>query len=72
VVLIPKYGIAGAAGASSIVYTMTAIATLVVFRKESGAGIIETIVIQPQDFGYYARAVRAVAGLLAAPSAAKP
>lgn len=70
--LIPRYGIAGAAAASSIVYVITAVATLVVFRRESGAGIIETVVIQPQDFGYYIRAVRAVAGLLAAPSAAKP
>ena len=71
-ILIPRFGIAGAAAASSVVYTMTAVATLLVFRKESGAGIIETIVIQPQDFGYYARAVRTVAGLIAAPNAAKP
>jgi O-antigen/teichoic acid export membrane protein len=70
--LIPRYGIAGAAGASSIVYTITAAATLYVFRKESGAGIVETVVIQPQDFAYYARAVKAVAGLLGAPSPAKP
>ncbi|MEA2656880.1 MAG: hypothetical protein QOI23_2245, partial [Chloroflexota bacterium] len=70
--LIPRYGIAGAAAASSVVYTLTAVATLVVFRKESGAGIIETIVIQPQDFGYYTRAIRTVAGMIAAPSAAKP
>ncbi len=70
--LIPRYGIAGAAAASSIVYTITAAATLYVFRKESGAGIVETVVIQPQDFAYYARAVRVVAGSLGAPRPAKP
>jgi stage V sporulation protein B len=71
-IFIPRYGISGAAAASSVVYTLTTIATLVVFRKESGAGILETIVIQPQDFGYYTRAVRTVAGMIATPSAAKP
>jgi stage V sporulation protein B len=71
-IFIPRYGIAGAAAASSVVYTLTTIATIVVFRKESGAGILETIVIQPQDFGYYTRAVRTVAGMIATPSAAKP
>jgi stage V sporulation protein B len=70
--LIPRFGISGAAAASSVVYTISAAATLYVFRKESGAGIVETVVIQPQDFAYYARAVRAVAGFLAAPSPAKP
>ena len=34
--------------------------------------IIETLVIQPRDFCYYARALRTVAGLIASPSAAKP
>lgn len=70
--LIPRFGIAGAAAASSIVYTFTAIALLVVFRKESGARIVETIVIQPQDLSYYMRAARTVAGIFGAPSPAKP
>ena len=72
IALIPKFGIAGAAAASSIVYTITAAATLAVFRKESGAGIVETIVIQPQDVSYYMRAARTVAGKFFAPSPAKP
>jgi O-antigen/teichoic acid export membrane protein len=71
-VFIPRNGIAGAAAVSSVVYTLTAIATVVVFRKESGAGILETIVIQPQDFGYYTRAVKTAVGRIATPSAAKP
>ena len=71
-VLIPRFGIAGAAAASSIVYTITSIAVVVVFRKESGARIVETIVIQPQDLNYYVRAARSVAGVFGAPSPAKP
>ncbi len=70
--LIPRYGISGAAAASSVVYTITAAATLYVFHRESGAGMIETLVIRPRDFAYYARAARAVAGFLGAPSPAKP
>ena len=71
-VLIPRFGISGAAAASSIVYTITAAATVIVFRKESGAGIVETIVIQPQDVAYYRRAARTVAGRFAAPTPVKP
>ena len=64
--LIPRFGISGAAAASSIVYTLTAAATLYVFRRESGVGIVQTVIIQPSDFTYYARAVKAAAGLLRA------
>ncbi len=72
IALIPRYGIAGAAAASSIVYTITAAALVIVFRKESGARVVETIVIQPSDLGYYVRAARSVAGRLATPNPAKP
>ena len=65
IALIPRFGISGAAAASSIVYTVSAAATLIVFRKESGAGIAETVVIQPQDLSYYARGARTLAGALA-------
>jgi O-antigen/teichoic acid export membrane protein len=71
-VLIPRFGISGAAAASSIVYTITAIAFVIVFRKESGAPLVETIVIQPQDLSYYMRAARTVAGVFGSPSPAKP
>src|SRR6266511_1654962 len=39
IALIPRYGIVGAAAASSIVYTNTAAALVIVFRKESGARV---------------------------------
>ena len=57
VVLIPRYGISGAAAASSIVYTATAAAFVWIFRRESGAGLMETLVVRPDDFARYRRVV---------------
>jgi O-antigen/teichoic acid export membrane protein len=48
-VLIPRLGINGAAIASSISYCLTAVLTLAVFRRLSGRGWIETLVIRPSD-----------------------
>ena len=53
--LIPPYGISGAAAASSIVYTCTAIASVWVFNRESGAGWLATLVVRPDDFARYRR-----------------
>jgi O-antigen/teichoic acid export membrane protein len=55
--LIPRYGISGAAGASSIVYTGTAAAAVWIFRRESGAGLLETLIVRPDDFVRYRRIV---------------
>ena len=48
-ILVPRFGINGAAASSSISYGLTAIVTLAVFRHLSGRGIVETLVIQPRD-----------------------
>jgi len=53
--LIPRYGISGAAAASSIVYTCTAVASVWIFKYESGAGLMETLIVQPEDFVRYRR-----------------
>ena len=53
--LIPRYGISGAAIASSIVYTCTAAVSVWIFRFESGAGLLETLVVRPVDFVRYRR-----------------
>ena len=45
-ILIPRYGINGAAASSSISYVLTAVLTLVVFRRLSGRGWVETLVIR--------------------------
>jgi O-antigen/teichoic acid export membrane protein len=47
--LIPRYGIVGAAAASSISYLATALLTLVVFHRLSGRGWVETLVIRQSD-----------------------
>lgn len=48
-VLIPAYGISGAAAASSFSYFVTAGLTLVVFHRLSGRGWVETLVIRRSD-----------------------
>ncbi len=48
-VLIPRYGISGAAASSSISYILTAALTLVAFRRLSGRGLIETVVVRRSD-----------------------
>ena len=47
--LIPPFGINGAAASSSISYILTAALTLVAFRKLSGRGVIETLVVRRSD-----------------------
>lgn len=69
--LIPRFGIGGAATASSIVYTAAAVASVYALRRESGASVLQTILIQPQDIGYYRRAATATVRWLGAASAAK-
>lgn len=53
--LIPRFGISGAAVASSIVYTLTAATYIWILRHESGAGLLETLVVRPSDFMRYRR-----------------
>jgi O-antigen/teichoic acid export membrane protein len=58
-VLIPRYGISGAAAASSISYLLTAVLTLVVFHRLSGRGWFETLVIRRSDMVALLGALRA-------------
>ena len=51
--LIPRIGIAGAALASTISYTVTAIIVLIAFMRISGNSLSDTIIIKPQDFRIY-------------------
>ncbi len=48
-ILIPRFGIVGAAASSSISYVLTALLTLVAFVRISGRGVIETLVVQRRD-----------------------
>jgi hypothetical protein len=59
-ILIPRFGINGAAASSSISYACTAIVSLAVFRRLSGRGWAETLVIQPSDIRALRRAGEAL------------
>jgi O-antigen/teichoic acid export membrane protein len=48
-VLVPQFGIRGAASASSISYLVTALVMLAAFVRVSGRGFVETLVITPGD-----------------------
>ena len=58
----------GAALASSISYVVTAVVTLVVFRRLSGRGWLETIVVRPSDLRAVGRAVRPWSGACPTPA----
>lgn len=55
--LIPRIGIAGAALASTISYTVTAILVLIAFMRISKNSLIDTIIIKPEDLRIYAGAL---------------
>lgn len=57
VLLIPRYGIPGAAIASTVAYTAATVASIWAFRRESGVGLLETLVVQPADFARYRSAL---------------
>jgi len=59
-ILIPRYGILGAAAASSISYAATAALTLAVFRRLTGRGWAETLIVRPADLRALVRAGRAL------------
>jgi O-antigen/teichoic acid export membrane protein len=48
-VMIPRFGINGAAASSSISYAITALLTLAVFHRLSGRGWVETLVVRRTD-----------------------
>ncbi len=48
--LVPRLGIQGAAIASSISYTATAVLMLAVYVRVSGRGVGETVLVRPGDF----------------------
>lgn len=71
-VLTPRYGINGAAAASSISYALTAAMTLVVFLRLSGRGVAETLILRPSDVAAARRAVGAIRRAIAERGRAEP
>ena len=54
---IPRWGIVGAAWASTVAYAVQAGVMLAFFRHVSGRGILETVVIRREDLALYAAAL---------------
>lgn len=62
---IPRWGLSGAAFASTVSYTLTAILTLVVFTRISGNSWFDTIVVKREDLKTYVKlATSARSGIL--------
>ncbi len=61
-VLVPRFGINGAAAASSISYALTAAVTLAVFLRVSGRGLGETLVLRRSDVAAASSVVGSLAG----------
>lgn len=55
---IPRMGIEGAAWAKTVAYVVQSGVGLVLFRRASGAGIIESVIIRAEDFRTYWEALR--------------
>jgi O-antigen/teichoic acid export membrane protein len=65
-VLIPRWGIAGAALASTASYSAAALILLFVFVRESGYTVTETVLVRPAEIGGYVRLAARVRGLVGA------
>jgi O-antigen/teichoic acid export membrane protein len=57
-ILIPRWGISGAAISTAVSYSIAALILLVVFVRESGYTVAETILVQRKDLGGYMRLMR--------------
>lgn len=63
-ILVARFGILGAAAASSLSYTLTALVTLVFFIRISGRGVTETLIVRRSDIAAAAALLRALLGRL--------
>lgn len=52
-ILIPRYGIVGAAISSTVAYSVSAVALLGAFLRDSGASLCETVLVQRGDLAMY-------------------
>jgi len=62
--LVPRYGISGAALANGMSYGAAALILLVVFLRDSGHSVGETLLVRPAEIFEIARAARKIAGRL--------
>ena len=71
VILIPRFGISGAAVSTAISYTLAALLLLFVFVRESGASLRGTVVIRVADLASYPRMLMAAGSRLRGVRAAR-
>jgi O-antigen/teichoic acid export membrane protein len=64
VTLIPRFGIAGAAVATAVSYSLAALVLLVAFVRESGGSVGATVLIRPADLASYPRILSAAGARL--------
>jgi len=60
--LIPKFGVDGAAAASSVAYTVSLVLTLYFYRRISSGGVWECVLPSPGDASLYTGLARRVWG----------
>lgn len=71
-VLIPPFGVAGAAAASSGAYTLSLVLSLWAYRRLSGQPVWEAVVMRPDDIRLYTEAARTVRGRYVSPGGPRP
>jgi len=60
--LIPPFGVAGAAAASTIAYSLSLVLSLAVYSRMSGRGAWEAVVVRREDLRMYLDAARSLRG----------
>jgi O-antigen/teichoic acid export membrane protein len=60
--LIPPFGVAGAAAASSIAYSLSLVLSLAVYSRMSGRGAWEAVLVRREDLRMYLDAARSLRG----------
>ena len=67
-ILIPRWGISGSAISTAVSYTAAAVILLVMFVRESGHSVWQTILVQPAELGGYLRLAARVRGFVPGPA----
>jgi O-antigen/teichoic acid export membrane protein len=70
--LIPPFGVAGAAAASSIAYSLSLVLSLTVYSRMSGRGAWEAVVVRSSDLQMYLEAARSLRARYALLSRSEP
>ncbi|WP_077619737.1 flippase [Bacillus sinesaloumensis] len=60
ILLVPHYGIIGAAASTSVTYSLATVIKLFIFKKQTGVKIYKLLIIQSEDYQFYARILKKV------------